>query len=146
MARLLGGDGADWDRAFRWGKRSDLIGQSTARFWRIGATNDAEASSETPSPRSFTFDPGIELNPVLRQRGTISDWTKARRWRLASTEGSPRSASPTKTTARSGTRSCCRNQRSGKGPTGFQLFEVAPFTGGAAEAAPLRLLWSSTDQ
>ena len=146
MARLLGGDGADWDRAFRWGKRSDLIGQSTARFWRIGATNDAEASSETPSPRSFTFDPGIELNPVLRQRGTISGLD----------EGTPLAVGVNGRIAAVGQSYEDNGQvrysillpqsTLREGSNRIQLFEVTPFTGGAAGAASLRLLWSSTDQ
>lgn len=74
MAKLLGGDGANWDRAFVWGKYSDLIGQPVSSLAEAGAPSGGDgpkARPETGSPRVSTFDPGLELNPVLRQRGTV---------------------------------------------------------------------------
>ena len=69
MARLLGGDGAGWGRAFEWGRNKDLIGRRVRRT--LPAVAGRSATPETPGPENFTFDPTVELNPLLRQRGTV---------------------------------------------------------------------------
>jgi hypothetical protein len=71
MAKLLGGDGADWDRAFRWGEDSNLIGRPLSNVWRVGDSAASQPAARPDSPTS-RFDPGVEMNPVLRQRGTVS--------------------------------------------------------------------------
>jgi hypothetical protein len=74
MAKLFGGDGTRWKRAFEWGKYSDLIGQPVSSLAQAGDPADGtgpKARPETGEPRVSTFNPYVELNPVLRQRGTI---------------------------------------------------------------------------
>ncbi len=73
MAKLLGGDGADWDRAFRWGKFEDLIGESLndVDLLEPGSPGLPKATPDVSGSDGYTFSPGVELNPVLRQRGVI---------------------------------------------------------------------------
>jgi hypothetical protein len=73
MARLLGGDGANWDRAFKWGQDSELIGESLNRLdvREPGELNSVKVSPDISGLDGSTFDPGVELNPVLRQRGLV---------------------------------------------------------------------------
>ncbi|MDQ5894089.1 MAG: Sulfatase-like hydrolase/transferase [Actinomycetota bacterium] len=74
MARLLGGDGADWQRAFEWGDNSELIGQPISGLGISGTPSGGgapEASPDISGEGASTFDPVVKLNPVLRQRGTI---------------------------------------------------------------------------
>jgi hypothetical protein len=73
MARLLGGDGANWDRAFKWGRQKNLIGRSVNDLDVLepGSPDFPKATPDISGPDGFTFDPGLELNPVLRQRGQI---------------------------------------------------------------------------
>ena len=70
MAKLLGGDGSPWLRAFEWGRHSNLIGGQPRNV--LAETGGAEARPSTPSPAVSTFDPAVKLNPVLRQRGTLT--------------------------------------------------------------------------
>jgi hypothetical protein len=74
MAKLLGGDGAGWDRAFKWGRYSDLIGTRVDSLPAVTGTSSGgpKATPDVGSPRNSTFDPEVELNPMLRQRGKIT--------------------------------------------------------------------------
>lgn len=73
MAELFGGDGANWDRAFEWGSNKALIGQSASTL--ASASSPAEGGPKVKpwanGARVSSFNPGVKLNPVLRQRGTI---------------------------------------------------------------------------
>ncbi len=71
LARLFGGDGSPWLRAFEWGKASGLIGTKAAS---LPGGRGPGAGSATLRPESFTpdFNPESTLNPVLRQRGTVT--------------------------------------------------------------------------
>lgn len=72
MAELLGGDGTGWDRAFRWGPHSDLIGRPLATLPRSPAGDDPpRAEPAIPAPQVSTFWPRARFNAVLRQRGTV---------------------------------------------------------------------------
>ncbi len=71
MAKLLGGDGTPWLRAFEWGQFSHLIGRQASTLPQADSPSGGgkpKVSSESDS----SFDPSVKLNPVLRQRGTIS--------------------------------------------------------------------------
>lgn len=72
IGRLLGGDGADWDRAFQWGRHKELIGRPVASLPDAGQGESIEVTPETSAPAVSEFDPDVQMNPVLRQRGTIT--------------------------------------------------------------------------
>ena len=74
MARLLGGDGAPWLRAFEWGRYSSLIGRSSRSLVYLSPPSGSDPPSAEPEvsgPATSVYDPEIKLNPVLRQRGTV---------------------------------------------------------------------------
>jgi len=73
MAKLLGGDGADWERAFEWGRLKNLVGRSvdSLNVLEPGGAGVPTARPDDPGT-SADFDPAVELNPVLRQRGTVT--------------------------------------------------------------------------
>lgn len=68
MARLLGGDGTPWERAFRWGRHKDLIGRPVSSLGPVAPPAEVTAA---PIDRFDTFAPAGAYNPVLRQRGTV---------------------------------------------------------------------------
>jgi len=72
-AALFGGDGAGWNRAFYWGRFRSLIGQAPGSLDVSSASEEGpRATPDTSGPAVSSLDPGVELNPVLRQRGRLS--------------------------------------------------------------------------
>lgn len=69
LAGLFGGE-TGWKEVLKPGSFSGLIG-STPTMSPFGPVTGVEARPDTPSPGNSSFDPSVEMNPVLRQRGKI---------------------------------------------------------------------------
>ncbi|MBN8866153.1 MAG: sulfatase-like hydrolase/transferase [Solirubrobacterales bacterium] len=69
MAALFGGD-TGWDDVLKLGPFKSLIGRPAAAV-PVEPIPASRIHSETPEPAASGFDPGVEFNPVLRQRGKI---------------------------------------------------------------------------
>ncbi|HMT04323.1 MAG: sulfatase-like hydrolase/transferase [Solirubrobacterales bacterium] len=70
LAGLFGGS-TGWNDVLKLGPFRGLIG-SAPHISKLGPVTGTEVRPDTPSPGNSTFDPSVELNPVLRQRGRIS--------------------------------------------------------------------------
>ncbi len=152
MAKLLGGDGAGWDRAFEWGRGGDLIGTQVGSLpTATGASADApRANPDTGSPRNSTFDPKVELNPVLRQRGRVSGLDAGVPLAVA-VNGRIAAVGQTYEDKGKTLYSILLPQSSlGRGGNSIALYELsgpaATAPGGGGQKPALTLLWSSADQ
>lgn len=67
----LFGDGTAWPRVLALGPDRDLIGREAASLPTATSGLSAAYTPEVKGPAGRTFDPGVALNPVLRQRGTL---------------------------------------------------------------------------
>ncbi|MCB0869454.1 MAG: sulfatase-like hydrolase/transferase [Solirubrobacterales bacterium] len=145
MADLFGGDGAPWLRAFEWGDFSALIGMNSNRLWRVGNSATSQASAR-PENASSGFDPELELNPVLRQRGTITGLDSGVPLAVA-VNGRVAAVGQTYEDLGKVRYSILLPETSLRpGENEIALFEVVPALGGSDTSAALTRLWSSSDQ
>ena len=72
LSDLFGGD-TGFDDVLKLGPNQDLIGKTTGSLDVSPPEDGASASSEVGGDLASDFQPGVPLNPVLRQRGVLND-------------------------------------------------------------------------
>jgi hypothetical protein len=145
LARLFGGDGTPWLRAFEWGKASSLIGMNPARLTGQAGASQGGASLR---PEAFTsgFDPETVYNPILRQRGTASGLDEGASLAVA-VNGRVAAVGQTYEDNGKMRYSILLPQTAfTPGRNRIAIYAVSRTTGGGSGSAPLTQLWPTADQ
>lgn len=145
MARLFGGDGTPWLRAFEWGEASSLIGMKASRLADPAGSSQAVASLR---PEAFTsrFDPETVFNPVLRQRGTVAGLDEGASLAVAVNGRVAAVGQTYEDDGRMRYSILLPETALAAGGNRIAIYEIARRLGGGPGASSLSQLWPTTDQ
>lgn len=145
MARLFGGDGTPWLRAFEWGEASSVIGMNASRLADPAGSSRGVASLR---PEAFTsrFDPETVFNPVLRQRGTVAGLEEGVSLAVAVNGRVAAVGQTYEDDGRMRYSILLPETALVAGDNRIAIYEIARRLGGGPGASSLSQLWPTTDQ